>query len=166
MKKLDQFDQKIINELQRDGGLTQRDLADRVGLSANACWNRVRQLRESGIIIGNRIRIDREKIGLGLVVFVLLRTRHHARAWFEQLRQHVAGIPEIMDFYRIGGDYDYLLKVVTRDMSSYDRVYQRLISGMEFDSVTSYFAMEAIEESRPLTVGAALAPGPTGRLAK
>ncbi|WP_346911977.1 Lrp/AsnC ligand binding domain-containing protein, partial [uncultured Roseibium sp.] len=67
-------------------------------------------------------------------------------------RRHVSSIPEVIDFFRIGGDYDYLLKVVSKDMTAYDGVYQRLIAGVELDSVTSYFAMEAIEEQRPLPV--------------
>ncbi|MCK4861281.1 MAG: Lrp/AsnC ligand binding domain-containing protein, partial [Rhodobacteraceae bacterium] len=84
------------------------------------------------------------------VVFVMLRTRHHSVGWLKSFRNHVSTIPEVIDFFRIGGDYDYMLKVVTEDMASYDRVYQRLISKVELDSVTSYFAMEAIEEQRPL----------------
>lgn len=152
MRKIDLFDRKIINALQRDGNLTQRELAERVGLSANACWNRVRQLRENGILIGNRTRLDRNKLGLDLVVFVMLRTRHHSGAWLEKFRRHVSGIPEVTDFCRIGGDYDYLLKVTTYDMNTYDQVYRRLIVDIEFDSVTSYFVMEAIEEERPLLI--------------
>jgi Lrp/AsnC family transcriptional regulator len=82
----------------------------------------------------------------------MLRTRHHSAEWLAQFRRHVLTIPEVVDFHRIGGDYDYQLKVVTRDMATYDKVYQRLIAGVELDSVTSYFAMEAIAESRPLPV--------------
>ena len=87
---------------------------------------------------------------MDLVVFVMLRTRHHSAEWLDTFRRHVLTIPEVVDFHRIGGDYDYQLKVVTQDMGSYDRVYQRLISGVELDSVTSYFAMETIAEGRPL----------------
>ena len=139
--------------------MSQRELADRVGLSSNACWNRVQNLKKQGIILGQTVRLDREKLGLGLVVFVMLRTRHHSAEWLEKFRRHVSNIPEIIDFYRIGGDYDYMLKVVTSDMKSYDDVYQRLISKVELDSVTSYFAMEAIEEQRPLPVSASAAAG-------
>jgi len=142
----------ILRALQQDGSLSQRELADRVGLSANACWNRVQNLKKQGIILGQTVRLDREKLDLGLVVFVMLRTRHHSVEWLEKFRKHVSSIPEIIDFYRIGGDYDYMLKVVTRDMKSYDDVYQRLISKVELASVTSYFAMEAIEEQRPLPI--------------
>ena len=146
----DQTDLRILGELQRDAGLSQRELADRVGVSQNACWRRLRALTDKGILQGSSARVDRQKLGLDLVVFVMLRTRHHSADWLKRFRRHVLTIPEVVDFHRIGGDYDYMLKVVTSDMTSYDRVYQRLIEGVELDSVTSYFAMEAIAEGRPL----------------
>lgn len=149
---LDQYNKAILKALQEDGGLSQRELSERVNLSPNACWHRVQALRKAGILEGQTARIDRRKLGLGLVVFVLIRTRHHSVEWLKTFRRHVTGIPEVIDFHRIGGDYDYLLKIVTRDMASYDGVYLRLIEGVEFDSVTSYFAMEAIAEQRPLPV--------------
>ncbi len=149
-KKADQFNRAILNALQADAALTQRALAEKVGLSQNACWRRLQKLTEQGILRGSRARVCREKLGLDLVVFVMLRTRHHSADWLRDFRRHVLTIPEVVDFHRIGGDYDYMLKVVTEDMASYDRVYQRLIEGVALDSVTSYFAMEAIAEERPL----------------
>ncbi|MDK3073737.1 Lrp/AsnC family transcriptional regulator [Sedimentitalea sp. JM2-8] len=146
----DQIDISLLRELQRDASLSQRDLAERVGLSQNACWRRLRALSENGVLLGTTARIDRARLGLSLVVFVMLRTRHHSAGWLQAFRRHVLTIPEVVDFHRIGGDYDYMLKVVTEDMTSYDKVYQRLIEKVELDSVTSYFAMEAIAESRPL----------------
>lgn len=147
---VDQIDRLILRELQQDATLSQRELADRVGLSQNACWRRLKALNEEGVLIGSTARIAREKLGLSLVVFVMLRTRHHSAEWLQAFRRHVLTIPEVVDFHRIGGDYDYQLKVVTEDMASYDKVYQRLIEKVELDSVTSYFAMEAIAEGRPL----------------
>ena len=146
----DQIDLKILRELQTDANLSQRELADRVGLSQNACWRRLRALTDSEVLLGSSARIDRTKLGLNLVVFMMLRTRHHSAGWLKAFRRHVLTIPEVVDFHRIGGDYDYQLKVVTEDMASFDRVYQRLIEKVELDSVTSYFAMEAIAEGRPL----------------
>lgn len=151
-QKIDQIDRDILAQLQRDGSLSQRDLAERVGLSQNACWRRLKALQDKGILKGTRAEVDRARLDLGLVVFVMLRTRHHSADWLAQFRRHVLTISEVVDFHRIGGDYDYQLKVVTRDMASYDKVYQRLIAGVELDSVTSYFAMEAIAEGRPLPV--------------
>ena len=149
-KKIDHFDRALLAELQKDAALSQRELADRVGLSQNACWRRLQALNAGGVLQGSRAQVNRAALGLDLVVFVMLRTRHHSADWLAQFRRHVLTIPEVVDFHRIGGDYDYQLKVVTEDMASYDRVYQRLIEGVELDSVTSYFAMEAIAENRPL----------------
>lgn len=146
----DHIDKRLLHELQRDAGLSQRELAERVGLSQNACWRRLKALSAAGVLQNSVARLDRRKLGLDLVVFVLLRTRHHSADWLTAFRRHVLTIPEVVDFHRISGDYDYQLKVVTQDMESYDQVYQRLIKGVELDSVTSYFAMEAIAEGRPL----------------
>jgi len=149
-KEIDHIDRAMLHALQRDAGLSQRDLAETVGLSQNACWRRLKVLNERGLLLGSTARVDRKQLGLDLVVFVMLRTRHHSAEWLQHFRRHVLTIPEVVDFHRIGGDYDYMLKVVTVDMASYDHVYQRLIDGVELDSVTSYFAMEAIAEGRPL----------------
>ncbi|WP_246139394.1 Lrp/AsnC family transcriptional regulator [Phaeobacter marinintestinus] len=147
---MDNIDTRILIELQKDASLSQRELAERVGLSQNACWRRLKVLGDNGTLLGTTAKIDRRKLGLDLVVFVLLRTRHHSADWLTAFRRHVLTIPEVVDFHRISGEYDYQLKVVTENMESYDRVYQRLIDGVELDSVTSFFAMEAIAEERPL----------------
>lgn len=148
----DAIDRKILNALQEDGGLSQRDLAEIVGLSQNACARRLNALREAGLILGSRVRIDAAKAGLGLTVFVMIRTRHHSRDWLADFRRMVLAIPNVIDFYRIAGDYDYMLKVVAEDMNAYDRVYQRLIEKMELDAVTSVITMEAIADQRILPV--------------
>jgi Lrp/AsnC family transcriptional regulator len=151
-RKLDQIDRRILRALQRDGSLPQRELADRVGLSQNACWRRLKALHDQGPIERHTIRIDPRAVGLGLTVFVMVRTRHHARDWLETFRRHVASIPNVIDFYRIAGDYDYMLKVVAEDMNAYDQIYQRLIEKVELETVTSYITMEAIVDSRELPV--------------
>ena len=146
----DHIDKQILRVLQEDASQSQRDIAEKVGLSQNACWRRLKALGDAGLLQGSTARIDRQKLGIDLVVFVMIRTRHHSADWLRDFRSHVLTIPEVIDFHRIGGDYDYQLKVVTEDMQSYDRVYQRLIDGIELDSVTSYFAMETIAEARPI----------------
>lgn len=150
--EIDQIDLHILRELQTGETLSQRELAERIGLSQNACWRRIRLLEKRGIITGRNTRIDRTKLGKNLVVFTMLRARRHSKAWLEELRAHVTSIPDIVDFYRIGGNYDYMIKIVTEDTASFDRVYQQLIDRIEFDNVTSYFAMEAILENRPLAL--------------
>ena len=148
--KLDHIDIRLLSELQRDAGLPQRDLAERVGLSQNACWRRLKRLQQSGVITGQSLRLNRQLLGKDLVVFTMVRTRSHSAEWLASFRRHVTTIPEVVEFFRIGGDYDYLLKIVTDNMASFDAVYQRLIGPIELDAVTSYFAMEAIIEDGPI----------------
>ena len=148
--KLDHIDHRILAELQRDASLSQRALSERVGLSQNACWRRLKALDAAGVIRNHTVVLDRNQLGAGLVVFVMIKTRHHSAAWLKRFRTHVSAIPDVIDFFRIGGEYDYLLKIITRDMASYDEVYKRLIEEVELETVTSYFAMEAIEEQRPI----------------
>jgi Lrp/AsnC family transcriptional regulator len=150
--KIDHIDARILMELQEDASQSQRDLADKIGLSQNACWRRIKQLQEDGVLKGQTARIDRELLGRGLVVFAMIRTRNHSAEWLKKFRSHVTSISDITDFYRIGGDYDYMLKIVTRDMKSYDEVYQRLIEKLDLENVTSYFTMEAILENRAIPI--------------
>jgi Lrp/AsnC family transcriptional regulator len=150
--KLDQFDRAILRVLQKDASLSQRDLADQVGLSQNACWRRLKALNESGLIAGQTLRLDPVKLGLGLTVFVMIRTRHHSRDWLQTFRREVTTIPNVIDFYRIAGEYDYMLKVMAEDMNDFDRVYQHLISKVELEAVTSYITMEAIAHNRDFPV--------------
>lgn len=149
-QKLDHIDYKLLAELQRDSAQSQRALSDRVGLSQNACWRRLKALEASGVIRSRTVVLDRAQLGVGLIVFVMVKTRHHSADWLKLFRNHVSSIPDVIDFFRIGGEYDYLLKIATKDMASYDSVYKRLIEGIELETVTSYFSMEAIEEQRPI----------------
>src|SRR5690349_11651166 len=120
MAKVDQIDLRILACLQKDGSLSQRELAERVGLSQNACWRRLQALRASGILRGSRALVDLPALGLDLTVFVMIRTRHHSKDWAESFRRHVELLPGVIDFYRVGGDWDYLIKVVTRGIAGYD----------------------------------------------
>ncbi|MFE3837951.1 Lrp/AsnC family transcriptional regulator [Pseudogemmobacter sonorensis] len=149
MEKFDISDLRILTVLQRDSSLSQRELAEQVGLSQNACWRRLQRLQASGILAGTQARVDLAALGLDLTVFVMLQTRQHSRDWVARFARHVAALPEVIDFHRIGGEWDYLLKVVTPGMAGYDRFYQRLIDGFEFDKVTGLFSMERILENRP-----------------
>ncbi|MCC5959109.1 MAG: Lrp/AsnC family transcriptional regulator [Rhodobacteraceae bacterium] len=146
----DQMDREILRALQSDPSLSQRALADRVGMSQNACWRRLQAMRNAGIVDGQALRLDPVKLGLGLTVFVMIRTRHHSGDWLKLFRRTVTAIPNVIDFYRIAGDYDYMLKVVAEDMNDFDRVYQRLIDRLDLDAVTSYITMEKIADQRDL----------------
>lgn len=148
--KIDDFDLKILNRLQHDAGLSQRELADQVGLSQNACWRRLQRLQSSGVLGSSRTEIALEMLGFDLTTIVMIRTRHHSKEWAEDFRKHVGRLPEVIDFYRIGGDWDYLIKVVTRGISGYDAFYQKLITNFDLATVTGFFAMEAIIRNRPV----------------
>lgn len=149
-KKLDETDRRILRALQNDASLSQRDLAEVAGLSQNACWRRLKAIHEAGIVRNRTVRLDTQKVGLGLTVFVMVRTRHHSADWLREFRRAVLAIPNVIDFFRIAGDYDYMLKVVAEDMNAFDRVYQRLIEKTDLDAVTSYITMEAIADQRGL----------------
>ena len=150
--KLDQIDRAILRALQRDASQSQRELADEVGLSQNACWRRLKLLQDSGLITGQTLRLNAAQLGLGLTVFVMVRTRHHSKDWLAIFRREVTNIPHVIDFYRIAGDYDYMLKIVAEDMNAFDQIYQRLTSKVELETVTSYITMEAIANARDLPV--------------
>jgi len=152
----DQIDRRLLELLQREGGLSQRELAARVGLSQNACWRRLKRLEETGALRGRRADIDPAKLGLGLTVFVMIRTRHHASDWARAFRTHVEALPEVVDFHRIGGHWDYMIKAVCPDMAGYDHFYQALIKDFDIEAVTGHFAMEAILENRPLAIRSVL----------
>jgi Lrp/AsnC family transcriptional regulator len=148
--KFDNFDMKILNAMQSDASLSQRDLAEKVGMSQNACWRRLQRLNLLGLISGSHNVIDLNALGLDLTVFVMIRTSRHSREWSEAFRLHVERLPEVVDFYRIGGEWDYLIKVVTNGMGGYDRFYQKLITDFELATVTGFFSMEAIINNRPV----------------
>lgn len=148
--KLDAIDRRILHFLQQDASVSQRELADRVGLSQNACWRRVQRLRAEGILGRSEAQVDLGSLGFDLVVFVMVRTRHHSVDWSERFRAHVERLPEVTGFYRIGGDWDYLIKVVTRGMQGYDAFYKKLTVDFDLATVTGFFSMEAIIDDRPL----------------
>ena len=153
MEKIDTIDLKILTRLQRDANISQRDLAEEVGLSQNACWRRLQRLNASGVIRGTTTSIDLTALGLDLTVFVTVRTRYHSKEWADKFRAHVERLPEVTDFYRIGGDWDYLIKVTTRGMSGYDTFYQKLITNFDLATVTGFFSMEAILQNRAVDLG-------------
>lgn len=149
-KKIDTFDRNILTAMQVNANLSQRDLAEKVGLSQNACWRRLQRLHSLGLIRGAHSDIDLPALGLDLTVFVMIRTRHHSKDWSESFRAHVERLPEVVDFYRIGGEWDYLIRVVTKGMAGYDAFYQKLITNFDLATVTGFFSMEAIIDNRPV----------------
>jgi len=150
--EIDQIDRKILMALQHDASLSQRALAEEVGLSQNACWRRLQRLESEGVLRGQRAKVDLARLGLDLVVIVMIKTPHHSKDWALAFKDHVTRIPGVVDLYRIGGEWDYLIKVVTQGIRGYDRFYKQLVDGFDLSVVTGHFVMEEMIASRPVTL--------------
>lgn len=145
--EIDEIDRRILSELQRDGTLSVDQLSERVHLSRNACWRRVKRLEEARVITGRVALVDAEHVGLGLSVFVLVRTSNHDPDWLARFREAVVSLPEITGVYRMSGDLDYVLRARVADVKAYDRLYQRLIARVPLTDVSASFVMEEIKET-------------------
>jgi Lrp/AsnC family transcriptional regulator len=154
MVEIDDIDMRILSCLQSDGTISQRDLADQVGLSQNACWRRLQRLNSTGLIRGIHADVDLAALGIDLTVFAMIRTRHHSKEWAVRFCAHVESLPEVTDFYRIGGEWDYLIKVMTRGISGYDAFYQKLITDFDLATVTGFFSMETLIDNRAIDLRA------------
>jgi len=141
---MDNTDRQILSRLQADAALSVGDLAQVVGVSKSACWRRIQKLEQAGIIQGRVTLLDAAALDLSLTVFISIRTNQHNEKWAKQFKAVVEGIPGILEVYRMGGELDYLIKAVVKDMPDYDKLYQQLISADLFD-VTSNFVMEEIK---------------------
>lgn len=149
---MDETDRRILAELQRDGSLPVEQLAERVHLSRNACWRRVKRLEEERVITGRVALVDADRLGLGLSVFVIVRTSSHDPDWLRRFRDAVTGFPEITGVYRMSGDLDYILRARVADVKAYDRLYQRLIARVPLTDVSASFVMEEIKETTVVPV--------------
>jgi Lrp/AsnC family transcriptional regulator len=147
---MDRLDRKILALLQEDATLPVAQIAERVGLSTTPCWRRIQKLEESGVIARRVALLDAEKLNAGVTVFVSVRTSQHNLAWLETFAAAVAGLPEVMEFYRMSGDIDYLLRVVVPDIAGYDAFYKKLIQSVDLTDVSSSFAMERIKHTTAL----------------
>lgn len=152
-ENLDYLDRRILAELQRDGAISVEQLAERVSLSRNACWRRMKKLEEDGTIRGRVALVDAERLGLGLSVFIMIRTKSHDPDWLKRFRAAVTGFPEIMGVYRMSGDLDYVLRARVADVKAYDSLYQRLIEKVPLSDVSASFVMEEIKETTELPLG-------------
>jgi Lrp/AsnC family transcriptional regulator len=153
---IDDFDRKILTILQEDAGGSNAEIAERIGLSPTPCWRRIRNLEEAGVIRKRVALLDRRKLNAGVTVFVAVRTNQHNQEWLERFAEVVDSIPEVVEFYRMAGDVDYLLRVVVPDIAAYDGVYKRLIERIDLYDVSSSFAMEELKYTTavPLTYAA------------
>ena len=149
---LDAIDRRILRELQADATVPIADLAERVGLSQTPCWKRVKRLTDAGVITRRVALLDPEKLDLGLAVFVSVRTNRHDQEWLDLFASAASAMPEVVEFYRLSGDTDYLLKVRVKDIAAYDAFYRRLIAKVPLADVSSAFAMEQIKSTTALPV--------------
>lgn len=150
---MDSFDRHILSLLQEDGSLSLAEISEQIGLSQTPCWRRIQQLENNGVIRKRVALLDSEKLNVGLTVFVSLKTNQHTPEWAESVKVFANSSPEIVEFYRLSGDTDYLMKVLVPDMKAYDEFYQKLIRQAGFSDVSSSFSMEQMKYSTeiPLT---------------
>jgi Lrp/AsnC family transcriptional regulator len=147
---MDDTDRKILACLQEDATMPLAQIARRVGLSSTPCWRRIQKLEEAKVIRRRVALLDGAKIGAGLIAFVSIRTSRHSAEWLDKFAAAVTDMPEVIEFYRMSGEVDYLLKIAVPDIAAYDAVYKRLIGRIEISDVTSTFAMEQIKYTTAL----------------
>jgi Lrp/AsnC family transcriptional regulator len=147
---MDEVDKKILDLLQHDASLPVMDIAEQVHLSHTPCWRRIQRLEEQGYIQRRVALLDPVKLNLGLTVFVAVKTSQHNAKWLERFHATVSAIPEVVEFYRMSGDVDYLLRIMVPDIQCYDAVYKRLINGTDLFDVSSSFAMEQLKHTTTL----------------
>jgi len=149
---MDTIDRKILSVLQEDAALSVAEIGNRVGLSSTPCWKRIQRLEADGVILRRVALVDQDRIGLGITVFVSIETDDHSQEWLDHFAKVVGAMPEVMEFYRMAGDVDYMLRVVVPDMAGYDTFYKRLIAAVPLKNVTSRFAMEKIKSTTALPI--------------
>ena len=147
---MDKLDRRILDLLQKNGGLTAAEVAEKVGLSKVPCWRRIKRLQETGVIRQTVAILDAKALNVGTTVFVMMRTANHSAAWFDKFVKAVRDIPEVTEIYRMSGEVDYLMRIVVPDIDAYDVVYKRLISAVEFLDVSASFALETIKSTTAL----------------
>ena len=149
---MDAIDRKILAVIQEDASLSVAEIGNRVGLSSTPCWKRIQKLEAEGVIQKRVAVVDQAKIGLSITVYVSVETDDHSQDWIDRFAKVVGAMPEVMEFYRMAGDVDYMLRVVAPDIAGYDAFYKRLIAAVPLKNVTSRFAMEKIKSTTSLPV--------------
>jgi len=149
---LDEIDRKLLVLLQQDASLSVDALAERVHLSRNACWRRIKRFETEGVVTKRVAIIDPAVVDLGLQVFVLIRTNDHSADWLKSFSKAVREMPEIIGAQRMSGDLDYVLRVRVADVPAYDHFYQRLIKKVDIADVSASFVMEDVKETTALPI--------------
>jgi len=152
MENIDQIDRRILHHLQMDTTESLEDLGQKIGLSRNACWRRIRALEEAGVIAGRVALLDASRVDLGLSVFIQIRTKNHEADWLHKFASATRALPEIQGVYRMSGDLDYLVRARVKDVPAYDRLYQKLVKSVPLADVSASFVMEEIKETTALPI--------------
>ncbi len=147
---MNQIDRLILMQLQHNAAQPVADIARKVGLSVTPCWRRIQRMEENGIIRKRVALLDSKAIGVAMSVFVAVRTDQHNADWLKNFAGMVADMPEVVEFYRMSGEVDYLLRVVVPNMAAYDSFYRKLIAQVQLTDVSSSFAMEEIKYTTAL----------------
>lgn len=150
--KLDAIDRRILRALQRDASLTIAEISDEAGLSPTPCWKRIQRLEAAGVIRKRVALLDHEMLGYGVTVFVSMQIGEHSEAEIRRFADALRQMPEVLSFYRMAGDVDYLATVVVRDMAEYDEVYRRIIAAGNLKNVVSRFALERLKSETAIPV--------------
>ena len=148
---IDQVDRTLLRLLQQDGTLSLAELADKVNLTTTPCWKRLKRLEENGILRQRVALLDPILLGLSFTAFVQMKTSNHSKEWYNTLVEAVDDFPEVMEFYRMAGEYDYMMKVQVADMAAFDQFYKKMVNSIEgLTNVTSTFAMEPLKYTTAL----------------
>ena len=147
---MDKFDKNILALLQKDGTLSVSEIANQVGLSTTPCWRRIQTMEKTGVIKSRVVLASAEKLNVGLTVFVMVKTNQHNQTWLDNFTNTIDDMPEVMEFYRLSGSIDYLLRMVVPDMKAFDVCYKKLITKVDFSDISSSFAMEELKSTTQL----------------
>jgi len=148
---MDKIDKQILTLIQQDCSLSLQQIADTLHLTTTPCWNRIKRLESEGVIKSRVALLDAEKVDLELIAFVQIKTQQHSEQWFADFVLQVKGFSQVMEFYRMAGEYDYMMKVLVKDMRSYDQFYKTLVNNVSgLSDVTSSFAMQQLKYTTEL----------------
>ena len=151
--ELDRTDRHLLSLLQSNSNLSLSELAEAVNLTTTPCWKRLKKLEESGVIKKRVALLDADKLHLSFIAFVMVKTNDHSHEWYQKFVRVVEECPEVMEFYRMAGEYDYMMKVITKDMNKFDLFYKKLVNSIDgINNVTSTFSMESLKYTTELPI--------------
>jgi len=153
---LDKIDRKILTLLQKDATMPVAEIGRKVGLSTTPCWRRIQKMEEDGVIRRRVAVLDPAKVNAGVTVFMSVKTNEHNESWLRKFAAIIEDFSEVVEFYRMSGDVDYLMRVVVPDIAAYDAFYKKLIARIALSDVSSSFAMEQIKYTTALPLEFAL----------